>query len=202
MGAQKKSKPEHLRSYSPMPILAHSPTPRSHMRLTKKHTPAEKRAIVRDRLLHAATLLFAKHGYDDTTTRQICRQAKVSKGALYLHFCNKEDLYRTVFRRRELHFTSGLRFIFRHVKDARSRTLQLRSWTDSERLLPGLCRTDLGLLKGTEFNRLAVRLVARLRWWDPDVDGIAFVRALKTTLLAGRAANDDAAARVPLAASG
>gem|GEM_PF-1218336 len=162
---------------------------RSAMRLKKNQTPSEKRAAVRDRLLEVATRLFAFHGYDDTTTRHICRLAKVSKGALYLHFRNKEDLYRTVFRRREMRFASGLRFIFRHAADDKSRVQQLHSWTANAPHLPGLCETDLGLLKGTEFNRLAVRLVARLRWWAPDVDGISFVQELRSALLA-EAAND------------
>jgi len=160
------------------------------MHLTKKQTPAEKRAATRERILHVATHLFSTLGFNDTTTRLICRRARVAKGALYLHFRNKEDLYRTVFRRRELHYTTGVRFIFRHGQKGPDRARQLASWTCTRPFLAGLCHTDVRTLQGTEFNRLAVRLIARLRWWAPNVDGIGFVQTLKRALVANAVAND------------
>lgn len=45
------------------------------------------------RILDAAADLFAHYGFDKTTMDDIARAARVSKGALYLHFRGKEDLF-------------------------------------------------------------------------------------------------------------
>lgn len=65
--------------------------------------PPEKR---REQLLKAARELFHKKGYRETTTEEIARRARLTKGALYHHFRNKEDvLYELIVdisrRRRE-----------------------------------------------------------------------------------------------------
>lgn len=51
--------------------------------------PAEKR---RHQLLAAAKKLFTKKGYRGTTTEEIARRARLTKGALYHHFKSKEDI--------------------------------------------------------------------------------------------------------------
>ncbi len=51
--------------------------------------PAEKR---RGQLLTAARKLFVKKGFRGTTTDEIARKAKLTKGALYHHFKSKEDI--------------------------------------------------------------------------------------------------------------
>ncbi|MBN2226894.1 MAG: TetR/AcrR family transcriptional regulator [candidate division Zixibacteria bacterium] len=51
--------------------------------------PAEKR---RAQLVKAATRLFIRKGYRWATMDEIARAAGVTKGALYFHFKNKEDL--------------------------------------------------------------------------------------------------------------
>jgi AcrR family transcriptional regulator len=48
---------------------------------------------VRERILDAARLLFARHGYHGTTTRRICELAGVPLGSLHYHFGSKESLY-------------------------------------------------------------------------------------------------------------
>jgi len=45
------------------------------------------------RILDAAADLFAHYGYDKTTMDDIARAAHVSKGAIYLHFRSKDDLF-------------------------------------------------------------------------------------------------------------
>jgi len=52
--------------------------------------PAEKR---RQQLIRAAAKVFAKKGYSGATTAEIARAARLTKGALYFHFKNKEDLF-------------------------------------------------------------------------------------------------------------
>ena len=51
--------------------------------------PAEMR---RDQLLKSARKLFLRKGYRMTTTEEIARNAGLTKGALYFHFKNKEDI--------------------------------------------------------------------------------------------------------------
>lgn len=43
----------------------------------------------RDRILKAALRLFARKGYDGTTTRDLATAAKVAEGTLFRHFANK-----------------------------------------------------------------------------------------------------------------
>ncbi|MCK4460447.1 MAG: TetR/AcrR family transcriptional regulator [candidate division Zixibacteria bacterium] len=52
--------------------------------------PPEKR---RGQLLASARKLFVKKGYRATTTEEIARNAKLTKGALYHHFKSKEDIF-------------------------------------------------------------------------------------------------------------
>jgi AcrR family transcriptional regulator len=56
--------------------------------------PAETvRAAQRERLLRSAIAAVAKHGFHDATVADIVRGAKVSKGAFYAHFTDKEDCF-------------------------------------------------------------------------------------------------------------
>ena len=51
------------------------------------------------RILDAAANLIAHYGYDKTTVDEIAREAGVSKGAIYLHFKSKEDLFEALLLR-------------------------------------------------------------------------------------------------------
>lgn len=53
----------------------------------------------REQILIAAEKLFARHGFDGVSTKQIAAQAGVAIGALYHHFPGKEDIYAAVTRR-------------------------------------------------------------------------------------------------------
>ncbi|MEW5993499.1 MAG: TetR/AcrR family transcriptional regulator [Candidatus Zixiibacteriota bacterium] len=66
-----------------------------HIRQSPK-LPAQKR---RDQLLKAAQALFVRKGYRATTTEAIARRAGLTKGALYFHFKNKEDILCELLRR-------------------------------------------------------------------------------------------------------
>ncbi len=64
--------------------------------------PAEKR---RTQLIEAAMKVISKKGYDGATTEAIAKQAGLTKGALYFHFGNKEDVYFAVVKEiSERHF--------------------------------------------------------------------------------------------------
>lgn len=51
------------------------------------------------RILDAAADLFIHYGYDKTTVDDIARQAGISKGAIYLHFKSKDDLFESLLAR-------------------------------------------------------------------------------------------------------
>ncbi len=53
----------------------------------------DRQAQRAERILEAASDLFAHYGYDKTTMEDIARASGVSKGALYLHFRSKDDLF-------------------------------------------------------------------------------------------------------------
>jgi AcrR family transcriptional regulator len=52
----------------------------------------------RERLLRAATRLFADSGYRGASVRDICNQAGANPGAVSYHFGGKRQLYRSVLR--------------------------------------------------------------------------------------------------------
>lgn len=65
----------------------------------------------RERLLEAATHLFALHGYERTTVRDIVRSAGTNLNAINYYFGGKRGLYRAVMLReleRARSFTEGL----------------------------------------------------------------------------------------------
>jgi AcrR family transcriptional regulator len=46
----------------------------------------------RDKILKAAQKLFARHGYDGTTTRELAEKAGIAEGTLFRHFTNKKAI--------------------------------------------------------------------------------------------------------------
>lgn len=52
---------------------------------------------VRDRLLLAATTLFAERGFDGTSVQDVVALAGVTKGAMYHYFASKEDLLYEIY---------------------------------------------------------------------------------------------------------
>jgi|SRR5215470_19394628 AcrR family transcriptional regulator len=55
------------------------------------------RAPVKERLLHVATRLFARHGFEGTSVQDIVDAAGVTKGAMYHYYGSKDDLLYEVY---------------------------------------------------------------------------------------------------------
>ena len=60
--------------------------------LRSQHAEATRRAV-----LDAARPLFGRQGYAQTSVDEIADAARVTKGAVYHHFANKEALFRAVY---------------------------------------------------------------------------------------------------------
>jgi AcrR family transcriptional regulator len=58
--------------------------------------PARSRAETRRRLVEAATELFASEGLHGATSARIAARAGVATGTFYLHFRDKEELFREI----------------------------------------------------------------------------------------------------------
>lgn len=59
----------------------------------------KKTQETRDRILDAAEDVFNDHGYSCTTLNEIAEAAGVTRGAIYWHFKNKEDLFHAMCMR-------------------------------------------------------------------------------------------------------
>lgn len=54
---------------------------------------ADQYPHTRDRILAAASRVFARYGYDGATLDQVAADAGLTKGAVYWHFASKSDLF-------------------------------------------------------------------------------------------------------------
>lgn len=61
----------------------------------------ERQAEQRERILRAAMKCFARRGIHSTTMDSICREAKLSRGAVYLYFKSKAALVHGMLERAE-----------------------------------------------------------------------------------------------------
>lgn len=56
-----------------------------------------------ERILDSAARLIVRYGFDKTTVSEIAEEAGISKGAIYLHFKSKEDLFVALILRESHH---------------------------------------------------------------------------------------------------
>jgi AcrR family transcriptional regulator len=72
----------------------------------------EYRQARREQILDAALDCFDRSGFHQTSTRDICREAGISFGTLYLHFPSKEDIIEESWKRirkmRAAHFEGAV----------------------------------------------------------------------------------------------
>src|SRR5690349_5506869 len=65
----------------------------------EKLTPERRRQMTRDALVDAAAEVFVRRGFDAASLDEIAETAGFTRGAIYKHFDNKEDLFLAVFDR-------------------------------------------------------------------------------------------------------
>jgi AcrR family transcriptional regulator len=144
---------------------ARTSRPRPSPRRARPRRPQQRSLETRERLVDAALLVFAEHGFAGASTREIARRAGVALAALPYHFTTKEALWqaaadrifarlRETFRRR----SEGLEGV-----DARTRLrLLLRDFVRFQAAHPELHRfmTQEGIGKSP---RLAWLVEAHIR---------------------------------------
>jgi AcrR family transcriptional regulator len=79
------------------------------MRERKPRKPQERTVVTRDLLLSAAEKIFARVGYEKAQMEEIAEAAGFSKGALYAHFKNKEELFLALNKAKSATYQSRLR---------------------------------------------------------------------------------------------
>jgi AcrR family transcriptional regulator len=65
--------------------------------MTVKSRKLEQSLATRAALIKTARKLFARHGYAETDIETVARRTRVTRGALYHHFKDKQDLFSAVF---------------------------------------------------------------------------------------------------------
>jgi AcrR family transcriptional regulator len=73
---------------------ARESSPRSRPRGRPARRPQQRSLDTRERLVEAALHVFAEHGFEGATTREIARRAGVALAALPYHFETKQALWR------------------------------------------------------------------------------------------------------------
>jgi AcrR family transcriptional regulator len=73
--------------------------------MTVKSRKLEQSLATRAALIKAARKLFARLGYADTDIETVARRTRVTRGALYHHFKDKQDLFSAVFDLEEQRLT-------------------------------------------------------------------------------------------------
>src|SRR5438477_8962187 len=71
--------------------MEHTPSMAAVKSRRSQHTSDTRTALIK-----AARRLFGERGYAAVSIDEICRRARVTKGALYHHFEDKRDLFRAV----------------------------------------------------------------------------------------------------------
>jgi len=74
--------------------------------MTVKSRKLEQSMATRAALIKTARKLFARHGYADTDIETVARRTRVTRGALYHHFKDKQDLFSAVFDLEEQKLTT------------------------------------------------------------------------------------------------
>ena len=86
---------------------------------------AEISSNIAEGILQAAVRLFARKGYEATSTREIVEAAGVTKPMIYYYFKNKEGLYEAVLTRFLSQFALRLRAVVDEPREPRDHLVEV-----------------------------------------------------------------------------
>ncbi len=69
---------------------------------------SDERKLREERILDAATALLVRYGYRKTTIDDVAQEAGVGKGTIYLHWKDKNELFRTAIWREQQRYSEEL----------------------------------------------------------------------------------------------
>jgi AcrR family transcriptional regulator len=69
---------------------------------------AQQSAVTRKAILASCLKLFARHGFSTTSIDEIARAAGITKGAIYWHFENKEELFQAILEEIRARWTEAV----------------------------------------------------------------------------------------------
>jgi AcrR family transcriptional regulator len=93
---------------------------------------AQNSAATRSALLKVARKLFTERGYADTATEEVVRRARVTRGALYHHFRDKQDLFKAVLDQEQVKLSASIKAIASRESDPwRSLTAGCHAFLDA-----------------------------------------------------------------------
>ena len=116
-------------------------------------TRPERGEATRDALVAAARALFAERGYAGVGTEEVVRRAGVTRGALYHHFRDKQDLFRAVFEQTE-------------VENVEAITARVASIADPLELLAAGIRAFLDVCSDPVMMRIGLRDAPGVLGWE------------------------------------
>src|SRR5271165_6385968 len=76
---------------------------------TQSREAPDDRTWREERILDAATTLLVRWGYRKTTIDDVAREAGVGKGTIYLHWKDKNELFRAAIWREQQRFTEDVK---------------------------------------------------------------------------------------------
>lgn len=97
--------------------------------MSPRLTRAQAQAQTRERLLQAAAQVFALRGFAGATLENIAEQAEFSRGAVYAHFANKEELFLALIDLCLAEQEQALRAIFQQDVPFRDQIMEASRWS-------------------------------------------------------------------------
>lgn len=85
--------------------------------MSVKSRQAQNAAATRAALIRVARKLFTESGYTETATEEVVRRARVTRGALYHHFRDKQDLFKAVLHEEQMKMAASIKAVTARESD-------------------------------------------------------------------------------------
>jgi AcrR family transcriptional regulator len=94
----------------------------------KPNKHALRTAETRAKLLDVASQLFTEQGFENTQLEQVAIRAGYTRGAIYAHYANKEDLFMDLLREQVKRRFAQLRIVLESESSTAKRLEKFRHW--------------------------------------------------------------------------